>query len=331
MITRTAIALSIAAWALTSATASSQSLITEATVSAGTSTDHVTAAGTQLRAFGDAPLRSRYFVETAWATDRQRASDAFGGAYPYRNRVQVTEAYGEWLADAKVLVGPRVGRYRVPFGISSGSEHAYNGFLRAPLIRYDGYFALSNNFLEHGVDVLVGVPRFTVEASLGVPADIGDAIRRPGLDTVIRLQSAVSDAIVGVSHIRTQPYQPARYATGNTVFTGVDVRWMRDGVQLRGEWLGGQPFAGTTTTGWYADAIVHRPRMGPITALAHLEQLDYNTVPQRTLHSKRQTLGARIRVFRGVSAQLNVMRHTGLLHQPRRTAVDAGISYSVRR
>ena len=331
MITRRTVALAIAASALTSVTARSQSLVTEATVSAGASTDGVTAVATQLRAFGDAPLRMRYFVEAAWATDRRHASDAFGGAYPYRDRVQAIEAYGEWLADTKAVVATRVGRYRVPFGISSASDHAYNGFLRAPLIRYDGYFALSNTFLEHGADVLVGVPRFTVEASLGIPADVGGSVRRPGLDTVIRVQSAVSDAIVGVSHIRTEPYQPARYATGNTVFTGIDVRWMRDGVQLRGEWIGGQPFAGTTTTGWYADALVHRPRMGPVTAIARVEQLHYDTVPQRTLHSKRQTVGAQVRVFRGASAQLNVMHHTGLLHQPRRATVDAGVSYSVRR
>jgi hypothetical protein len=29
----------------------------------------------------------------------------------------------------------KAGRYRTPFGISSGSDHAYMGFQRAPLVR----------------------------------------------------------------------------------------------------------------------------------------------------------------------------------------------------
>ena len=78
------------------------------------------------------------------------------------------EAYGErTFQPGRFLVGIRGGRYRTPFGISSGSDHAYNGFLRAPLIRYDDYYALSNNFLEHGADVIVGVPRLTLEVSAG--------------------------------------------------------------------------------------------------------------------------------------------------------------------
>jgi hypothetical protein len=180
-----------------------QTLIAEAVMSAGLSSDDVSAVGTQLRAFGEAPLRLRYYFETAWAKGDAGKSDAFGSAYPYRNRVQVIEAYGEWLADTAAIVGARAGRYRVPFGIYSASDHAYNGFVRAPLIRYDGYYALSNNFLEHGVNVIAGVPRLTVETSLGVPADVGDAVRRRGLDTVVRVQGVIGTAIIGASHIRT--------------------------------------------------------------------------------------------------------------------------------
>jgi hypothetical protein len=217
-------------------------------------------------------------------------------------------AYAEWLADPGVLVGARVGRYRVPFGIYNASDHAYIGFLRALLIRYDGYYALSNNFLEHGVELIAGVPRLTVETSLGTPADVGAAVR---LDSVVRVQSAIGPAIVGVSHIRTLPYQSPKFARGTTTFTGVDVRWMRGGVQLRGEWIGGRPFDGTTTTGWYADAIVHRRAMGRVTAVARIERLDYDTAPQFALHSKRQTAGAHIRLLDGLAAQVNLLHHTG--------------------
>jgi hypothetical protein len=330
MKTRRFVPLAIAL-CLAAVQAAGQSITTEAAMTAGASTDSVLAAATQLRAFGETPFRIRYYVETAWARTGSE-SDAFGAAYPYEGPLQPIETYGEWYSDStRAVAVVRAGRYRTPFGISSASDHAYNGFLRAPLIRYDGYYALSNNFLEHGVDILAGVPQLTVEASLGRPADVGEAVRREGLDRVVRVQSVLGGAIVGVSHIRTKPYQSPLWAFGDAEFSGVDVRWMAGGVQLRGEWIGGRPFDGTTTTGWYADAIVHRRSMGPVTAVARIEKLDYNTSPQYSVHSKRQTVGARVRVVDGLSTQVNLLHHTGLLHQSRRTTLDVGVTYSVRR
>lgn len=306
-----------------------QSLTTEAAMTGGLSSDGVSAAATQLRAFGDANFGLRYFAEAAWAqTDGD--ADAFGAAYPYHGRLQLIETYAEWWTATRLLTGIRAGRYRTPFGISTASDHGYNGFLRAPLIRYDNYYALSNNFLEHGIDVVAGVPQLTVEASVGRPADVGAAVRRAGTNRVVRVQTTMGSAILGASHIRTSPYQSPRYAFGRAEFTGIDVRWMNGGVQFRGEWIGGRPFDGTTTTGWYADAIVHRRSMGPVTAVARVEQLDYNTTPERSLHAKRQTLGARVRVGEGLSAQVNLLHHAGLHRQPHRTSLDIGLTYTVR-
>jgi hypothetical protein len=75
---------------------------------------------------------------------------------------------------------------------------------------------------------------------------------------------------------------------------------MRGGVQLSGEWIEGQPFDGTTTTGWYLDAIVHRVAMCPVTAMARIERVDYDTNPPVDIHRRRQTLGARIRIREGL-------------------------------
>jgi hypothetical protein len=311
-----------------------QSLTTEAAVSTGASTDDVVAAATQLRAFGDLPGGIRYYAEGAWARVSDSGSDAFGSAYPYRNRFQAIEAYGERVfRPGHAFVSARAGRYRTPFGIYNASDHAYTGFLRAPLIRYDNYFALSNNFLEQGADVVAGVPQLTVETSLGAPADVGAAVRRSGLDTVVHAQGFYGPVIAGVSYSRTLPYQPARFAHGYATFTGVDLRWMRNGVQLRGEWLTGQPFTGTTTSGWYADVIVHRVAMGALTAVGRVERLDYDTAPRFALHTRRQTIGARIRLLEGVSAQVNLHHTTGQLaadeHRP--VALDLGVTYSIRR
>ncbi len=245
--------------------------------------------------------------------------------------MQVIEAFGERMfRPGNSLVGVRAGRYRTPFGISGRGDYAYSGFLRAPLIRYDGYFALSNNFLEDGADLIVGVPQLYVEASVGVPSDVGTAQRRSGLDRVFRVQGNHGSWIVGVSHIRTLPYQPVTFAHGRAAFTGIDLRWTHDGVLASGEWITGQPFDGTTTDGWHADVAVHRPAMGPLTAVFRAEQLDYNTIAQFARHGRRQTVGARIRLPRGLTAQVDVLHQTGNLPQYRPTSFDIGLTYSIR-
>jgi hypothetical protein len=229
-----------------------------------------------------------------------------------------------------MLVGIRAGRFRTPFGISSGSDHAYAGFLRAPLVRYDGYFALSNAFLEHGADLVVGIPQLTVEGAVGIPADVGKSSRESDVDTIVRVQSSAGPFIVGVSRIRTSPYQVGRFVQGRTEFTGLDLRWMQWGVQLRGEWLTGRPFTGTTTTGWYADAIVHRVAMGPVTAVGRVERLDYEVRHPFDLHTRRETIGARVRVVEGLSAQVNVLHQAGQLAGDKPQAFDVGVTYSLR-
>jgi hypothetical protein len=315
------------------ASASGQSITTEASITAGhSSEENVSAAATQLRVFGEVPSGIRFFVEGAWANTSDANVDAFGTAYPYRDRIQLIEAYGErTFLPARGVFGVKAGRFRPPFGISSGSDQGYTGFLRAPLMRYDGYFALSNDFLEQGVDVVAGVPRFTVETSVGAPGDVGNAARRSGVDTVVRAQSYVGPLIVGASYIRTLPYQDPRFSKGHAEFTGVDFRWMRSGVQVRGEWLTGQPFDGTSTTGWYVDTLVHHVGMGPVTAVARVEGLAYDTAPPFDLHARRQTVGARIRIVQELALQLNLTHQSGGAAKFTSHALDVGVTYSIRR
>jgi hypothetical protein len=313
-------------------TARSQSVAVELAQTVGQSTEGVTAAATQLRTFGETGPGIRFDVEAAWAARSSDVGDAFGGAYPYDNRVQIIEAYGERIfTPRRALIAARAGRYRTPFGIYSGSDHGYIGFLRPPLIRYDDYFALSNTFLEEGVDVVAGTPRLSLETSVGAPADVGAAVRRSGLDVVVRGQAAFGSFIVGASHIRTRPYLPASFAGGQLEFTGVDVRWMRNGIQARGEWIWGQPFDHTTTTGGYADLIVHRPRMGPVTAVMRAERLSYDTVAPFAMYAQRYTIGGRVRLLPQLAAAVELVRQTRALSATTPLAVDVGLTLSLRR
>lgn len=320
-------ALLCGAAVLLSSHAYGQSVSAEAAQTGGYSSSGNAAAATQLRIFGDAALGVTFNLETAWAVRSGDATDAFGAAYPYDGQVQVIEAYGERMFHPSgALVAVRAGRFRTPFGISSASDHAYSGFLRAPLIRYDNYYALSNNFLENGASLIVGAPTLYVEMTLGTPGDVGSGIRPGGADRIVRVQAAYRSAILGASHIVTRPFQSPRFARGDTTFTGVDGRWMRNGVEIRGEWIFGRPFDGTHTRGGYVDLLVHRPGLGPLTAVIRAERLGYDAAPPFAVYAHRYTTGGRVRLPRSFSAQINMLWQDSVPAQSR-AAVDVALTY----
>src|SRR5262249_32310055 len=163
-------------------------------------------------------------------------SDSFGAAYPYEPRPRLLELNVEKteIAD-KRLLGVRLGRYRTPFGIYSGSDQGYMGFLRAPLMRNSYYWALSNNYLETGASVIGGTTWLSAEASAGVATDEDKLSRPGGMNAVVRVQGAAGPWIGGVSYIRTRPSRAWGFpTTGRAEFSGLDLRWMKSGVQLRG-------------------------------------------------------------------------------------------------
>jgi hypothetical protein len=205
--------------------------------------------------------------------------------------------------------------------------------MRPPLIRYGEYWALSSGYMEHGADVVVGTPHLSAEVSVGRPADVGEAIRRPGVDTVFRAEGSSDSFIVGYSFINTMPYEPSEWAFAPARFNGVDVRWMQGGVELRGEYLRGQSAESTFTDGAYVDVIAHRPAMGPVTILGRAEWLDYDVLPETPeweLHTKRFQAGLRVRVWQGLSVSAGLSHQRDMVTQYRPTALDVGFSYSVR-
>lgn len=327
-LTRVAAALVVTFATIVSATtAAAQSVVTEIDLGAGYSTEHVKAAVMQTRVFGET-LGVRFYADLSWAEMEGHKSDAFASAYPYEESVRPIEAYAEKVFQTRTyLAAVRAGRFRTPFGLSNRSDHAYNGFLRAPLIRYGDYWALSNTFLEGGADLVLGRPDFHVEAAVGAPQDENDGRRSPGLDKTIRVQKFYRSWIVGASHLHSQPTSNHPWARGALRFTGIDFRWMKDGLQFRGEWITGKPFDQGRTTGWYLDGLIHRPFMGRVTAVARVERLDYEgRTPE---YPRRATIGARIRLPHGLSAHVNALRQTGLAGYPR-NAFDFSFGYTRR-
>ena len=348
MVTTTRASIGVALILLAAAPATAQPTIaTEIDVTSGYSGEDIRAAAVQLRLSGRAPGRIEFFAEAAWG-DRwagnapvigvplsgvdPTGSDVFGAAYPYSGRLQLIEMYGErYFSARKAMLGVRAGRFRMPFGIYTRSDYGYSGFLRPPLIRYDGYFGVSNNWLEDGAMVTAGVPQLFVEASVSRPHDIGFAVRREGLDTSIRAQGYHGQFIVGVSHARSNPYLSPRFAVGRQAFSGLDVRWAHPaGLQARGELLQGHSYEGVSTTGWYVDGIVHRPGMGPFTAVIRGEQMVYTAPAPRDRRAKRLTLGTRVRLPGPVTMQLNYLRQHGDLPRIKSQSIDFSATYSFR-
>jgi hypothetical protein len=109
------------------------------------------------------------------------------------------------------------------------------------------------------------------------------------------------------------------------------VRWAHpSGLQARGEFLKGHSYEGVSTTGWYIDGIVHRPGMGPFTAVVRGEQMDYTAPAPRDRRAKRLTLGTRVRLPGPMTLQLNYLRQHGDLPRIKSHSIDFSATYSFR-
>jgi hypothetical protein len=324
-----------------------QTISAEIDLTAGYSGEEVRTTASQIRVFGEAPARVNFFLDTTWG-DRWAGdarinndvpfesdpigTDVFGAAYPYGGRVNLMEAYAERLFRPHgALLGVRAGKFRTPFGIYNHSDYSYTGFVRPPLVRYDGYWAFSNNWLEKGVMLTAGVPQLLIEASLGRPDDAGSARRKKGTDESIRIQGYRGQFIVGVSHARSNPYMRRRLVSGRQAFTGIDARWTHSsGIQARGEVMRGRSWDGVSTRGAYVDGYVHRPGMGPFTAVIRGEFLDYDTAPPRARFGRRVTLGTRVRWPGPMTLQLNYLHQHGDLPYIKKYSLDFSATYSLR-
>ena len=128
----------------------------------------------------------------------------------------------------------------------------------------------------------------------GAPGDVGEAIRRPGVDTVVRAQAVVGALIVGVSYIDTTPYHAGAVRRGPGALRrrrrALDARRRagarrvdrRPAVRRHDA-----PPAATSTSSCTGRS------MGPVTALARAERLVYDGDPAATRSTRIATRPAR--------------------------------------
>jgi hypothetical protein len=70
--------------------------------------------------------------------------------------------------------------------------------------------------------------------------------------------------------------------------------------------------------------------MGPVTAILRAEQVNRSTVAQSVFRERRLTVGAKVRLPRGLTAQVNLLRQSGNLPNYRPMPVDLALTYSFR-
>ena len=320
------------------ASAQTATVSTEADVTVGySSEDAVSASAAQVRMFGETPSRLRFNVEGTWGNRSSNTTDAFGAAsgIPAASS-SAKPTSSAWLSASRRPTASGSASIAARSGTPVPATTPTRGSFAPRSMRDHGYWAVTNNFLERGVDLMAATQRFSIEASLGTPGDTGIARRRAGLDAVVHAQAHVLGATLGVSRMSSEPYGDTAVSKGRVAFTGVDARWMRGGVQLRGEWLGGRAWKGTTTTTWDVDASVHRQVMGPITAVIRTERLSFASVTpyawrdmmcDEDWHGLRHSVGARVRLPAGVTAQLSLVRQAEeLAEDGARTALDLALS-----
>ena len=162
----------------------------------------------------------------------------------------------------------------------------------------------------------------------GTPLDSGEDPRPKTLDMAVRAQAYRGALIVGASYLNSRAYAEGPWVEGRTAFGGVDARWMQHGVQLRGEWLFGRPFNGVATYGGYvilgappAHGTFHSRRTSRAPRLRGRRALAY---------MKRYTAGARVRITRNLSLQVNVLHQPGGFTDGRRLAADVGLTNTIR-
>lgn len=175
----------------------------------------------------------------------------------------------------------QAGEIRLPFGIYDTRETYASGLIDYPMARGD-YALNSVDWGVPGVKWAGGSSRFQVEASAfnGLAAGTWGNLNML-CGGALRVQTYVNDLIIGVSHwdgyIGLPQYKGPGYGSSGTDHTGVqmnglDIRYTRPHLLLRGEFLIGR-LGGQQMNGWYLDLYYHLPKYEKWTFVTRIEGL----------------------------------------------------------
>ena len=207
----------------------------------------------------------------------------------------------------------QVGLVRLPFGIYDPRETYASGLIDYPMPRGDFYF----HSLDWGVPGAAwsgGPPNVQVEAAgfSGQGTGIWDnqAHIHGG---AARAQTYFGDVILGLSRWDGGLQDvPTSSATHPVHMTGLDLRYTKTQLLVRGEYLFGT-LAGDHTHGWYVDAYYRLPQHEHWSLVGRLERLKPD---DEYAESRQLTLGVRWVASQEWTLAANWRHNNGLVYSP---------------
>lgn len=200
----------------------------------------------------------------------------------------------------------QIGVVRLPFGLYEMQEMYGSGLIDYPMTRVD-FARDSVNWGVPGIKLQGGSPGLQGEVAVfgGQAAGVwGNQNNIRG--SAFRLQTYHRDLIFALS--RWDGTQSASFFVPGplpTRMTGLDLRYTRPHLLLRGEYMFGT-LGGQTTRGWYLDSYYRMPKYERITWVARLEEFKFG---QGNPLVKQVTLGARYTLARNWNLALNWRRN----------------------
>ncbi len=196
----------------------------------------------------------------------------------------------------------------LPFGIYNSQETYTSGLIGYPLAR-SGFGAYAVGWTLPGVSATANLPKVQITAGAMDGRAYGDWGNSSKISTgAVRAQTYFGDLIVGASYRdgsqSTQQYN-SYYGTfydarQRVAMTGVDARYSRSHLVLRGEYIH-QHIVGETCDGAYLDAYYRLPGVETVTLVGRIECLTEDGEFHRQL-----VVGARYTIARGWSGAFNV-------------------------
>jgi hypothetical protein len=189
----------------------------------------------------------------------------------------------------------------VPFGISNRSELYYVGLINGPVIKYSQAEGGQLDRSGVGVGYLRSVGAGQVEAALfssngreGPTASSGEG--------TIRLQRCVGPVILGLNGLWGQTRDPQSKNRGAVRFAGLDLRYSRPTLIVRGELVAGEVPDGCYQ-GFYLDLLYHPLSLHRFTLVGRTEAVQ--GLPGYGAHYARQTLGFKCDLGHGTAVAVN--------------------------
>ena len=326
--------MTLASVLLASAPASAQSVTAEVDVSGGVSTENVRAGAAQARLFGASASDWRFFVEATFGGVDGQQTDAFSAAYPYDRRLRPMEMYVEKMFRPRKRARGR-SRPDATARRSASPRAAITATPASPARRSSATATASRSRTRprRRRSVLVGTPRLYGETSFGVPQDEGSPAAQTGVDVTVRVQGYYKSFIVGASRIAHRPRQVARQLCGRGEWssTASTAAGCRAACSCAGNGSSGSRSTRVATRRRLSRRDRPPPRHGPGDRRRADRAARLRRARRPSFYLQRFTAGARVRLPSSCSGQVNVIHQPSGLAAGRTTALDVGLTCTIRR